>query len=376
MRTGFAKRKSLLGAAASGLVTLVAASCGTSTPSTTTTTGLSQATFGTEALWNTVGYGNSYAASVFITPYWSAFSTTDGGHTWKLRMPANISPRRGIAIALTPTQDEAVGFFAYGAQRNSVIFVFGPGHVSAPIFLPGALARVRQAVGLGGGRLYALGSSGSKVSLLATSISTPQWSSLAAGASGGVSAIGFDARGSDGVALLAARAAAGSVTGAYVTANGGRSWEPAAISTPAAGGRLVDAYVPSGFHAKAYEVALTLQSPAGFVTEVAAPGVLAGSPVQPNHPVVGGDPQGDVFSVSGLLGQVPQLSVFDAATSSWQAPVTMSGVAGAVMSVGFSSLRDGIAVASKGGKLVTYHTADGGSSWSQGGSIVAVPSAG
>ena len=375
MRTGSAKRRGLLAASASCLLALVAASCTSSASSTTTTTGLSQATFGTEQLWNTVGYHNSYASAVFITPYWAAFSTTDGGHTWKLRMPANISPRRGVTLAYTPAKDEAVGFFAYGAQRNSVVFVFGPGHVSAPIFLPGPLARVRQAVGIQGARLYALASSKAGVSLLGTSVSKVKWRALAGGQNGGVSALGFAGNGPNGLALLGARNSGGVITGAFATSDGGASWSQVGISAPA-GKRLVDAYVPSGFGNAAFEVALVLQGSSGFVTEVAGAGRTFASPAQPNLPVVGSDPQGDVFSVSGPLGQAPQLSVFSAAASAWIAPVTMSGITGAVMSVGFSSRNSGVAVASKNGKLVTYRTIDGGKNWSAGGSIVAVPSAG
>ncbi len=361
--------------AASGLLALVAASCTSSSSSTTTTTGLAQATFGTEQLWNTVGYGNSYSSSVFITSYWAAFSSGDGGRTWKLRMPANISPRRGITFALTAAQDEAVGFFAYGAQQNSVVFVFGPGHVSAPIFLPGGLATVRQAVALGGGRLYALGSTKAGVDLLGTPVAQVAWHTLATGPSGGVSTIGFDVTGAKGVALLGARLSGGTISGAYSTGDGGANWSPIRISAPA-GQSIVDAYVPSGFAGGAYELALVAQDSSGFLTEVATPSGTSPGPAQPNRPVVGADHQGDVFSVSGLLGQAPQLSVFDAAASSWRAPVNMSGITGAVMSVGFSSLNDGVVVASKSGKLVTYYTTDGGSTWSQGGSIVAVPSAG
>ena len=375
MLIGSAKRRGTLSVTASGLLAVVAASCSSGASSTTTTTGLAQATFGTEQLWNTVGYHNSYSSSVFITPYWAAFSSSNGGRSWKLRMPANVSPRRGITLAFTPAQDEAVGFFAYGAQQNSVVFVFGPGHVSAPVFLPGSLEAVRQAVGLGGGRLYALGSSGAGVSLLTSSVTQVKWHTVATGSSGGVSALGFGGSGLKGMALLGARISGGVVTGAYATVDGGADWSKVRISAPA-GERLVDAYVPPGFATNSYDIALTLQGSTGFVTEVAAPGKTYASPLEPNRPVVGADSQGDVFSVSGLLGQVPQLNVFDAATLSWHTPITMNGVTGAVMSVGFSDLHDGVVVVSASGKLVTYYTSDGGSVWHKGGSIVAVPSAG
>ena len=358
---------------------LTLGACGSSNSSSTTTTSATEPTFGAAPYWNTLTSGARYWTVVYISPYWADFYSADNGAHWLLKTPTNVSPRHGITLAESDNGTTAVGFFPYEGQQNSVIFSFNATTAQAPQFLGTGLVQTRQAIAFSGPNIFALGDAASGIQIRKqppAALTTTLALATKRTNQSGVSAIGFNATSQgDGVALLGSTMVGNGVTGVFSSTDHGSTWVPVAITSPVSTGALYSGFVPEGFGSNTYELVLTQKSSSSYQSFVqgsfgASSVITTGEP-----PVIGSDPLGDVYLIESTLGATPTLQIFSAATNSWSSPVTMNGIRGAVESVAFTTLSNGIMISNLGGIPTAFVTTSGGSTWTQKGAIL-TPSSG
>ena len=353
--------------------------CSNTTSGATNTTLVSEATFGTYPYWNTFSGPDGYWSTAFVSPYWANFTSLDGGGHWILKTPANISPRRGIAVAESRGGTKAVGFFAYQGQTDSVVFSFRNSGASVH-FLGGPLVPARQSLGFSGENLFALRQRSGGIQITTADSATSGFALRYADARTpgppAATAIGFASQApQDGVALLGAREIAGRVRGIVVTQDAGVTWNTLVIGLPAGGKGILAAYVPIGFGPFTYQFALVDRVARGYRTIVETSAGASTPVVTPAPPIIGSDPQGDIFLVSSVLGVAPTLSTLSARTGTWSPPAQMGEIQGAIESIGFSSQSNGIAISTLAGIPRAFETSDGGQHWTRRG-VLAIPQVG
>ena len=365
--------------AACAVAAIGLAGCSNASSGTTNSTLASEATFGTYPYWNTFSGPDGYWSTSFVSPYWANFTSRDGGGHWILKTPSDISPRRGIAVTESPGGTKAVGFFAYQGQTDSAVFSFRNSGAKV-YFLGGPLVPARQSLGFSGENLFALRQRADAIQITtadsATSGFALRYSDARTAGSPAVAAIGFASQApQDGVALLGAQEQSGRVSKIVVTHDAGATWNTLAVTLPGGGEGISACYIPLGFGPYSYEFALVDQVAGGYRTIVETSAGASNPVLTPAPPIMGSDPQGDIFLLNSVLGIAPTLSALAVGTLKWSAPAQMGGIEGALESIGFSSKSKGIAISSLAGNLRAFATGDGGLDWTPRGTI-AIPRVG
>lgn len=345
---------------------MLLAGCGGASANTTTTTTPSEATFGSYPYWNTFAGPDGYWSVVYLDPYWANFTSSDGGAHWQLKTPTNISPRRGIAVAESLDATKAVGFFAYQGQQNSVVFTFNNSGANS-FFVGGPLVDARQSLAFSAQQLFALRQVHAALQIVAVNPASSSFElrySQSLPLTSGPSAIGFNSNNpQDGVAILSATSASGSVANVVTTTDSGATWNKLDVRAPSGSGDLYDAYIPQSFGSNSYEFLLVDRVAKSYETVVETPGGTSAPQASSAVPVIGSDPNGDVVLVDNVLGVTPTLSIYSARSNSWSPPVAMGGFQGAIESIAFSNPDSGMAISNFADNLRAFSTSDGGKTW-------------
>lgn len=339
---------------------LLLGACTTTPSASTATTVPVEATFGTLKLWSVTSSVDGLYSVVYLDPYWLVYNQQNTASTWRLKMPTNISSRRGVALATNPSGVKALGFIPYGAQKNTTIFEYGPNGAYAPSFFSGSLLTSNQALTYGGGGLFALADVGGKVAVEEQTSAGGPFSQVTAFpffATNG--SIGFE--GNYGVAIYL-------TTGGQVeessTNDGGATWStPVSLSTS---GSVVQIFVATTVPTGAFSTPAATSVPnfavvasssgGGYTTTFYGGGSRPSTITTPTPPILGTSATASILEVDGAIGGNLSFRTFSQGVLSLASSV--QGVHGAVEAIYGDGSKTTI-IASTNGVPVSYSTESG-----------------
>ena len=340
---------------------LLLSACATTPSASTATTVAVEATFGTLKLWSITPSVDGLYSVVYLDPYWLVFNQQEPTVKWKLKMPTNVSSRRGIVLASSAAGVKAVGFIPYEAQTNTIVFEYGPSGAYQPSFFNGSLLTSNQSLAYNGSDLYALATVGSKTVIEEQNQSGGTFTSVATlpvSASGG--SIGFN--GNFGVAVLST--SQGDLFETTST-DGGKTWS-GLVSLPSLG-KVSQIFVLSIDTSSSTSSAQSGGTPsfavvsssgsASYTTSFFSGGAKAASISTTTPPILGTSVQGAILEVDGAIGGNLSLRTFSQGTIS--AASNLQGVQGAVEAISSASRATTILATANG--LPTSYEANPGS---------------
>ncbi|MDA8197517.1 MAG: hypothetical protein M0019_10000 [Actinomycetota bacterium] len=303
------------------------------TPSASTSTTLSvEPTFGTLRLWTISHSVDGLYSVVYLDPYWLVFNQQDPTSKWKLKMPTNISSRRGIVLATNGSGVKAVGFIPYQGQKNTVVFEYGTNGAFQPSFIDASLLTSNQSMNYDGGDLFAIATSGSRTLIEDQSQSGGQFIQVAsfpfASTNG---AIGFS--GSNGIAIFSS--ADGKVA-MSTSSDGGKSWSN--LTPVTSSGTTQEIFVASSSQSSTQAslnspnfVVVTSSSSNSYQSSFFSAGSKGTSIDTSTPPIFGDGPNGALLEVDGAIGGTLTQRVFTQGALSQ--PSTLQGVQGGLEAI-------------------------------------------
>lgn len=358
------KRRSLNGVRQKGIAlvvsTLLLSACATTPATSSSPTVPVEATFGTLKLWSITHSLDGLYSVVYLDPYWLVFNQQDPSSKWKLKMPTNVSSRRGIVLATSNSGVKAVGFIPYGAQKNAIVFEYGSNGAYAPSFFTGSLLTSNQAMSYDVGNLFALATVGGK--------SVIEEQSTPGGVFSEVANFSFVARegsigfeGNSGVAVFST--GAGGIEESK-TLDGGKSWSsPVALAVSGSVLRIFIASMDlvSNFSTTApagppnFAVVSSIAN-SSFSTSYFANSSKAATLTTTTPPVLGTTATGSILEVDGAIGGALTLRTLTAAGIS--SPSSLHGIHGAVEAIYGDQSKTTVLVSANG--LPTTYSANNG----------------
>ena len=342
------------------LSALLLSACATTPASSSSTTVPVEATFGTLKLWSIVHSLDGLYSVVYLDPYWLVFNQQNPSANWKLKMPTNVSSRRGIVLATSNSGVKAVGFIPYGAQTNSIVFEYGSNGAYAPSFFTGSLLTSNQAMSYNVGNLFALATAGGKSVIEEQSTPGGTFSEVAnfpfVARKG---SIGFE--GNSGVAVFSTDA--GRVEESN-TIDGGKSWSSPVVL--AVSGNVQQIFIASMDLTSNFSTIAPVGPPnfavvssvanSSYTTSFFANSSKAASLTTTTPPILGATAIGSILEVDGAIGGALTLRTFAAGGIS--SPSTLQGIHGAVEAI-YNDQTQTTVLASANGLPTTYSANNG-----------------